>query len=154
MTTRGPEIMEISRPTEEDPAARAARTAAAGAEAAAFLQQASRSSCSGGSSSFLWKKWKDLDWEQVLHKHFLGGRFLCVYFFFECCMFYVFMYHIFIPYLIATSEATRIAETSRDAARDAATAKSAGTMWCLGDEDLLKAIFHGLYHGKSPLNLS
>lgn len=28
--------------------------------------------------------------------------------------------------------ASRIAETSRDAARDAATAKSAGTMWCLG----------------------
>ena len=63
MTTRGPEIMEISRPTEEDPAARAARTAAAGAEAAAFLQQASRSSRFGGSSSFLWKKWKDLDWD-------------------------------------------------------------------------------------------
>jgi len=34
--------LNFSRP-EEDPAARAARTAAAGAEAAAFLQQASRS---------------------------------------------------------------------------------------------------------------
>ena len=59
-------------------------------------------------------------------------------FFFEYCMFYVFMY-IFYPWLdSSTSEATRIAETSRDAARDAATAKSAGTMWCLGDEDLLE----------------
>ena len=28
----------------------------------------------------------------------------------------------------------RIAETSRDAARDAATAKSAGTMWCLSSQ--------------------
>ena len=38
-------------------------------------------------------------------------------------------------------QCSRIAETSRDAARDAATAKSAGTMWYRGGEDS---------HGSTP----